>query len=253
MKRKFFIIFIIILLFLLTSPIYAYTFWDKVWIYIQHCNLSIGVAYLPVRFTIPAFSTSFYIYDAFGFSYKFTTSWQQQNINELGGAYLGLRLPLYWNDYFSFGLASEGRIFGDTDPSITINGAGFYIEYKKFKVSYVLSVGIASAYCSKVIGEVTPAYTGDPGFYWNGKFYTIGTPLTLSGYSSKSSYYFSFFVKYYFSKPLFLSIGYLYLGSHKIDDFKYYLQDIKISYEQYPLPIIINNLNFIVISIGVGY
>jgi len=209
-------------------------------------------------------STYFTVYDAYGDDYTFYVNQNSTN-GSLKQIPINIRIPLLYSDDFSIGFGNiqryfESNIFGETGfPSENIfigNGGGIYLTVGENPFWLTGVLGIIYYEINSKVDEIRPSFYGDPGLYWNGNFYSPGTPLIVTGRTGPR-FCAGLGCKYYLFNGLFLEANCYYFPGGVIEDMKYILQgpqdlEIVVDPSQKPKPITIKesfSLNF---GVGIG-
>ena len=192
----------------------------------------------------------------------------QWSIKEFNGSpaqsHFSLRIPLYFKNNQSTGLFFYRRGFGAellagenyTSKPKNQNLGIFYTRYITPKLRTTFSIGTSNYELGATIGSLKPAWSGDPGFYYEKeeKFIDIDTDMFLSGFSeSYTSYMVE--VAYMIWRGFFVE---LHFSTHEkdgiISQFDYQMGD----YNDFGTvvlenPVTFKDSNVFSISIGLGY
>ena len=193
--------------------------------YIAHCNFTYGLSMGIGGIVSGSDSLKISAIDGFNDIYTFNYD-PTDDSNSILGLNIMLSIPFYYRTVFSTGLYGQALLHGlSGDDLLLYYGGGFYAEgnYKHFSAR--AGFGLVGITMSKSLGNLTPAWAGDPGFYTGSKFIDIGDKLTASstdylGLSYNLAFKYYPFKKQGFLGGLFLQLGYYFFPGINVSEYE---------------------------------
>lgn len=222
----------VLLLFLLTpQPARGFDFWG----WAKNINYSIYSAD-GLNITSQGTSSAVKLTDAFYDNYYFPLS-QKAYTGKTGSWFASLKVPAYMKDKTIIGFMLMGQQMPEeliNDGNLICVNAGIYLLYKPIdSLQVYASLGGTSHYISGTLGDLKPAWPGDPGYAYYDSLYDIhfikpGTPLKFSGSSGINWGGWIFGAKYYLLKWLYIEGNYSVWPSGVVDNYEFSLGPVTV-------------------------
>ena len=246
-----------IILSLTVVSIYADEKTNKANDYIAHCNFALGISLGIGGDVNGSHGLNITLTDDYNDVYNF--NYNPNNADKtLVGFNILLSLPFYYQNHFSVGIYGQALLNWLSESGTLYYGGGLYGEgiYKQFSLK--AGLGVAGINMSKTIDTIAPAWSGDPGYYTGSKFIEPGEKLTASSYDflgfswNVALKYYPFKNSKYFTRAIFLEIGYFFFPGIEISDYKLKLNGTAIDTSE-PLPLFkVDPIHNISLLIGIG-